>query len=452
MKSLFVWLCSGILFLNILVASVRGADPAPALTDDDKKKLEALLVDTVVDPKGCQRVAVTINVRTVWTGSEPALVEGWLKEDAVAKSKVIYFSDGSTMAVKPDLEVKPVDFLAYCKQRYSPPKAADSKEDQFEDRFKHMHMNALGIADDANLALAAWLYRLGEESLAAHALAAAKPGERERDQDPRDGLRRNYAWSLYAKLVHAYMVRADEEALAAGELLLKRFPEHTKEGRYSQAAQIVADLQRRKAKETFGKQPEANPPKDFAQWTAEKQIAYWIEQLDEVDARQDGQPGGISFTDDARIIALIKLGDAAVPALIDVLDQDKRLTRSVHFWRDFADSRTVIGVPEAAMTALMSIMRVRAFDPVSTGDNFTARGEEHKKSTAEKLREYWNNYGKLPFDERMMKVLTDPKTSTEAKCEAAHNLATLNDSDFFSTTVFFLTLGTKIRRAESSVD
>jgi hypothetical protein len=35
-----------------------------------------------------------------------------------------------------------------------------------------------------------------------------------------------------------------------------------------------------------------------------------------------------------RVEELIRLGDAAVPALLEALENDERLTRSVHFWRD----------------------------------------------------------------------------------------------------------------------
>src|SRR5262249_57686082 len=111
--------------------------------------------------------------------------------------------------------------------------------------------------------------------------------------------------------------------------------------------------------------------------------------------------------------------------LIDAVDKDNRLTRSVHFWRDFARSRTVLGVREAALTAVMSILRVRVFEPAATGDNFTSRGKEGAQSVAERLRAYWKEYGGLPFDERMMKVLTDPKGNPESWREAAANLASL---------------------------
>jgi len=430
-------------WLLVLAPSLISAaeELPPKLTDGDKKFLDELLKDTVVDPQGCQRASIQTTVRSVWASSGAARIEGWLREDPAAKTKVFLCNDGSKLPVTPESDLQTHDFVAWCKQRYAPrPKQEEGDRDEV---FARMRQRGLGVEDDSDLAIAAWLYRLGEEELAAQAYQAATKERNDRAPPPREALRRGYAWSLFAKLVHAYMVRADEEALAAGEVLVARFPDQVKSDKdeqrrsdYDQAPAIVADLKRRKDKGTFGKSPATALPAEAATWSPDKQTAYWIEQLDEVDARQWGQPGGISFHEDPRVIALIKLGDAAVPQLIDVIEKDKRLTRSVHFWRDFAPNRTVIAVPEVALTAVMSILRVRAFDPVSTGDNFTSRGEDHAQNTAASLRKYWETYGKLPFDERMMKVLTDPQASTEARTEAASNLASLNDTDFYSTTVF----------------
>jgi hypothetical protein len=101
----------------------------------------------------------------------------------------------------------------------------------------------------------------------------------------------------------------------------------------------------------------------------------------------------------------------------------------------------VLGVREAALTALMSILQVRVFEPAATGDNFTARGDDAAKEMAKRLRGYWKEYGGVPFDERMMKVLTDPKTRFDAKREAAENLASLNEERRLRTTIYPTIIG-----------
>lgn len=440
-------LCS---FFSAAIAAHTPAAEPPKLTDKQKAFLEELLKDTVIDPRGCERASIKIAVRNAWANVEEVRIVGWLRTDPATKAQTFLNNDGSLLPIKPEHDLQKQDFASWCQQRYAPQKE-QKKDEWFEQSGRRMHQVSLGLEEDNDLVLSAWLYRLGQHDLAAQAIATLQyhnPFSQGFDNaaDPaeyRDMMRSRYAWSLYAKMVHAYMVRADDDALAAGQLLLARFPDQLKsEGEddrrttYDQAPNIVAELQRRKAKGTFGKAPPTGLPAEGAKWSKEQQIAYWISQLDEVDARQWGQPGGVSFDADERVIALIKLGDTAVPALIDTLEKDNRLTRSVHFGRDFAPYRTVMGVPEIALSVLMSIMRVREFEPASTGDNFTSRGEEQRKTTAANLRKYWQFYGKFPFDERMMKILTHPKAPVNARLEAAGNLASLNDVDYFSTTVF----------------
>ena len=147
--------------------------------------------------------------------------------------------------------------------------------------------------------------------------------------------------------------------------------------KFGPGSQRLVVLNRRKREGSFGKVPAPVP--GFDKLPIEQRVARLVHDLEEVDARQQGQPGGVDLSEDPRVGKLIDLGDAAVPALIDCIENDVRLTRSVHFWRDFADSRGIIGVREAALTAVMSILHVTAFEPAATGDDFSSRGEETAK-------------------------------------------------------------------------
>jgi hypothetical protein len=153
------------LFFNTLLFVLAITSPAlseepPKLTDANKKLFEELLKDTVVDPRGCQRASLKTTVRSVWAHSAEARIEGWLKEDPATKTKTFLCNDGSTLPVTPEGDVQTIDFVAWCKQRYAPrPKQGD------DDVFARMHQRGLGLEDDNDLAIAAWLYRLGEESL-----------------------------------------------------------------------------------------------------------------------------------------------------------------------------------------------------------------------------------------------------------------------------------------------
>src|SRR5262249_47217132 len=161
-------------------------------------------------------------------------------------------------------------------------------------------------------------------------------------------------------------------------------------------------------------------PDGFETWGAKKQADYLIDALEDVDARQTSSLHRLDLVSDPRIEALIRLGDPAVPALIDALESDERLTRSIYSWQHShqwgsTPYTTVLGVREAVLTALMSILRMQVYDSAGPfthkGEFFPDRVEEAARDMAERLRAYWKEHGGLPIDERMMKVLTDPKTT-----------------------------------------
>ncbi len=459
-------LLGGILAV-VAMAPARAAEPAarpPALSAADQKLLDGLLKQSLFDPQGAQYVRVKTMCRTVWASEGDVLREGWLVPGQNGKTATVSFADGESIAAPAQDRMKKIDFVDQCRQRYAEAKKPAAEDEDHRAIFQRMHRTALGQIDQPDLVLAAWLYRLNQPELAAKAMAQARrqaaealrQGDREALPNETDDarmvrlLKEELAWPAFAGMVHAYMVRADDEALGHAERLLRLYPDVVKK-EYAQAGAIVGELKRRQAKGTFGKAPPENWPQGFDSWPREKKITWLIDSLEEVDARQWGQPGGVPLGMDRRVAALIEIGDPAVPALIDAVEKDGRLTRSVHFWRDFARSRTVLSVREAALTAVMSILKVRVFEPASTGDNFTERGAGAAAQTARRLREYWNRYGGLPYDERMMKKLTDPKADFTAVREAAHNLANLGEKRTIATTVFSEWFGVPAKRPNPAV-
>jgi hypothetical protein len=416
-----------ILFVLSLWVTGEAVHAEKKITEDEKL-LQGLLKDFLFDPKGAERVEVAVKIREVRGSAGQVKVQGWLVK--AKEGDRVYFTDGASVPAPVEQLRTKIDFVAKCKKLYADAAKKIADPDNPRDPFAKMRRNALGLADDSDLVLAAWLYRLGEKELAFKALALVSDRKKEIAR-----VRKGLAWTAYAGMVHAYMVRADEEALDHGERLVRLFTDEAKE-HFKQADAVVRDLKRRKEQGVFGKGATKELPKDFAKLETKKQISFLIDALQDVDARQMGQPGGVDLAGDFRVAALIKIGDPAVPALINVLEKDERLTRSVHFWRDFAQTRTVMSVRETALTALMSILRVRVFQPRSTGDNFTSRGDEASKEPAQKLRAYWNEFGALSFDERMMKVLKDPDSRFEDLREAADNIANLGGERTLGTTVW----------------
>jgi hypothetical protein len=220
----------------------------------------------------------------------------------------------------------------------------------------------------------------------------------------------DWAWAMFDRTICAHM-RGDESlALTTARLLAgvqpkievecarRGFPrqqyyDYQRRGQerpyldfLDQLPQILANLERR-----------ANEPKkisviqlgitNYPDQT--KRIAALIDDLDLVEARQWSQPGGVNLPEDPIVTALIQEGDPAVEPLLDCVDNDKRLTRSVGFGRDFFRSRTVIPVHDAARVALLSILQA------GFGDG-----------TAE-IRAYWNKYKGMKLEDRWYAILKD---------------------------------------------
>ncbi|OWK40935.1 putative lipoprotein [Fimbriiglobus ruber] len=400
------------------------ADPEPALTAADKKYLDDLMKDTLFDPKGAQRVSLPTSFFVQKIPAHSLSDSGaWFVPGRGGVPGRVYCTDGVSLPAPSENELKKLDFVAAARTRFMPaPEKNTNPADQ--DHFaltQQIQESHLRGAHD--LIYAAWLYRLGEEGLAARALASA----RAREKDPRASLRTKLAEWNYAGMIFSFESRDDARALAHGEHLLSRYPVEAKTGLCRQTAQVVADLKGRQKKGTFGKAAKKEEwPADFDRWDIKKKLAYLLDGLDEIEVRQWMQPGGVDIGSDRRVGELIRMGEPVVPALIDALEADERLTRSVHYWRDFSPlPRTILGTREAIVTALSAILRIRLFEINSTADNFTSHGSAAAKETAERLRAYWKAYGHLPFDERLMKILINPKESFPTRREAAENFSLL---------------------------
>lgn len=420
-----------LLVMLVGALSMGGHAGAETLSEADARLLEGLIPTPLVDPRGLQWVSVTVTVRTVWTRVDRASRSGWMEPRAGQQPARVVFADGEAITVPLDADQPvPLSFTDACAARIQRETAPDRDH---RDAFSHMGATALGLPREPPLVLAAWLHRLGEDDLAAEALALARTARGgDQQPDPVKMMRADLAWRAYAGLVHAYMVRADDEALAHGRRLLSLYADVDP----PDAARIVHEIERRhRDRHDIG--PEAWAlPEDWDQRDRAAQVRFLIEALDGVDARQMGQPGGIDLAGDPRVESLIRIGDPAVPALIDALDRDPRLTRSVHFWRDFSRHRTIVTVREAALCALMSILRTRAFDPASTGDSFSAHGEEAAHRLAAKLRTYWAAHGHEPIEQRLMAVLTHPDSGLPDRREAALELSRCDRAVSLSSMVF----------------
>jgi len=427
--------CPGLL-LNLLLfygSSLR-AEELTTLTQADEKLLERLLREFLFDPQGAERVAVNVPNRTKGYGKNLEITEGWCVRGTMGKPDVVHFTDGTIVEVQPQHELQKVDFLAACRGRYitEPPSPLDDK--QLQEFRKRGADASRGLIDEHDAALAAWLYRLGEPQLAAVALRQARQN---RAGEPSRSLREHLAQQLYTRVFRCYLKREDELALAAGELLVQRYHECDPDSRDPTVPSLVDELRRRKKLQRFGKPAPELRPHGYEQWPIEKKVAYQIDTLDEVDAQQFSNPGAVHFDWDPRVKELVQLGDAAVPALIETLEKDERLTRSADFGRTYYPTGELLGVREPAFAALNQILRIPF--PVhetknSKAHNLTELNSEYAKQLAAFAREHWAKYGQFPKEERMLKWLRQAATPQE-QLAAAENLADLGTDSQLSRIV-----------------
>lgn len=390
---------------------VLGDDRAPdgdppavvpeSLEDRDRALFDRLLEIGVFDPRGASYIRVEGWLHSGCGFSGEWTRYGWLEKGQKGRRFV-------------DLE------FSHDVPLFGEPEVAD-----FVDRLAKE-----SLPDVVAAVWAVWLYRLGYEGPAARYLYLA----RERSEGEGDlvhTVRVELAEAAFHQAVNAWMVRVDEEALVHSRRLHDLFPDLKDE--HGNGAHLVHEILRREGEGTLGRQP-VGPPEDLADRPLEEQVAWWIEQLAEVDIRHSDLHKAVPSGSDEPVRALIEIGEPAVDALIECLEEDDRLTRSVHLWKSYSADRSVITVREEALNAIVTILKTQLFEPRVTGDYSRAYREEMASRTVARLRDYWHRFGGLPFDERMMAILADRNQSTDAWREATDHLARADRNRVYWTT------------------
>ncbi len=426
-----------------------GTLPAPLVS-----AIGALFRHGLADPRGCAYREIEVMTGSVWGGQGTSVkTHGWVlppqrggKAWAIAWNGLVYpaASVGAAADLRADVSAIVAAQLA---ARADPKQAgAGARPRSSPEEYGVSHETP----DPVKVAL---VHRLGEPLLASQLWSAIEsPEDLARGGDPYLRLAVEWAWELFERAVTAHMRGDTPVALASARLLAAAAPQIEAEadrrklprdradrhvGFIEQLPLLVADEERRARRGPR----EKLEPRALAALDPPARARLLIEHLDEVAARQWGQPGGVNLADDPIVDALIELGAPAVELLIEVLEADTRLTRSVHFWRDFARHRSLLGVHEAAYVALAGILEQSFFDPASTGDNLSARGAEGRRQVADRVRAYWDTWKKVPLEERWLQVLADDRATPEQWLDAAdkitrpRNVRVRPSSTVFTTTV-----------------
>jgi hypothetical protein len=376
-------------------------DQAPTINAEDEKTLQQVVANFLFDPQGAQRVRLA--------GTE---AEGWLVK---AKAGIrVYFTDGESIEAPPQDKMTKIDFVARCRELYRG-EPGPRQQGFFRERLPSRQNRA----EEVDLVLAAWLYRLGEKELAARVLQFIPSGLAEEVGAVREHLAR----SAWRKMLDCFKEYEDDAAWIHGERLLRLFePEADK---LEQPPFLMEDLKRRKQQGIGGKKGPVELPKESATWDRNKQIAYLIEALDGIKDRAEFVIGSASREPRLQPLFAPLLDEAAVPALLDALENDERFTRYFEepWHRDYEGIGRMQSVRDVALRMLFKILRTEHIDPRAEKSIKRWYGREGLMKAGAAARAYWNEFGQLPFEERMLRVLGDARCNFPAYRDAARGLA-----------------------------
>jgi len=411
--------------------------PATALAPVIVSAVKALFEQGLADPRGCEYREIEVGTGSCWSGDNGIVkTHGWVLPDGAAKGRFAVCWNG---LVYPAVSVGTVanlkaDVLATIKaDEETRAEYKMSRPESTFYRFPNATPEGESVSHRTLQPLATCLLLcLGEVELAEKVWQAWTAGTRADTnddaahlKDPYLMLATDWTWALFDRAVCAHMRADDQLALLSARALetISRSVLETAQARGFDVEELpfldpldalLADQERR-ARE---KKPEPPGEKESKAARIQKEIRL----LEDVAARQMMQPGGVDLGWDCRIQALVEEGDDAVEPLLECLVNDNRLTRSVHFHRDFFRHRSLIGVPEAAYVALAGILKTSFFGVTCTGDDLSSRGPEGRDEVAAKIRAYWKQFKDVPLAERWFRTLADDAQPPVQWLQAAENI------------------------------
>jgi len=425
---------------------------------------QALFAAGMADPRGCEYREVSIAIGSCWSGdSGVRATHGWvLPEDGASGHQRFTVAWNGwvypmvRVGQKCDLTAAVERFIANDEARETEQRKRGPKA--FVGRFGGIDETSYTSEKLIQQLKVVLLLRLGESALAQrafdrwHGMDSSKDRSKVVQEDPFLSLAEDWLWAGFDRAICAHMRGDDALArltairLQSGQKVLleelkkhgsadnnRRLNDREPFGFLGSLPKVMADQQRRAERTTKPLSlDQARKISDKAQ-----RIKALIALLDEVSARQMGQPGGVSLGSDSIVQALVTEGEAAVEPLIECLEHDERLTRSVHFWRDFHRSRSPLAVHEAAYVALANILQKDFFSPQSTGDDLSARESDTRKRLANSIREYWAKRGRIPLVERWYVTLQDDKAPIGDWLEAASLIVQEADVEVTRGSQFF---------------
>jgi hypothetical protein len=150
-------------------------------------------------------------------------------------------------------------------------------------------------------------------------------------------------------------------------------------------------------------------------------IAALIRDLVQIDEQQMMSPGAAHPGSSPLVRDLVAEGDPAVAPLLEVLESDERLTRSVSEGRGMSIERFVHPVHEAALDALTRILRTNEFAN-QRFSGWSPADAGKRKALAALIRQFWEKTRSVPLIERWYRTLLDDSADPARWLEAASGI------------------------------
>jgi hypothetical protein len=339
----------------------------------------------LADPRGCDYREITVTTGDVWGRVRDVKTHGWVlprglsqgpsqSSFAIAWNGLIYplKSSGPPTSLRDDLAKTPA----------------------FEIRQALPEAQAVGVPPRSLIGVCL-LLRLGESADAETLWRMARRSPLARPEikraPPLEELSSHWAWALWDRALGAHLRGDDRLALRDARQVNQLQPlveSRVRAARLKAKNRIpfrlmfLAPLPRLlKDQERRAKGIGVLPKDD---------ITSLIANLENVSARQWGQPGNVDLTTAPVVQELIAQGHSALPALLEVMEKDQRLTRSVSFHRDYFTHRHLIGTGEAAYAALREITG-QSFGPMQD----IAAGGTKRLALVKRARAKWQPRSRL---------------------------------------------------------
>jgi hypothetical protein len=366
--------------------------PTTRLPAETVEAARFMLANGLGDPKDGTYREATIEVSTVWRGDKRDLKVHAFQigktSQVVAWNGLVY--DAKSLGASVDLDADVRRFLPASPIQYSYGVSGNSEGGNAEAPFHTvgklllLRFGRSDLAEEVN-------HKLGMLNFTGNSGAGKVEWLRPAMQ---------YLSNRFDRAVTAHMRGDAAAALADAKVIEKALPifkiatdrvtESPLSGLFA-FADVAPDLAKDSARRLSG----SNLPLDLttlASRPKSERVRALIQHLDQVGARQDGQPGGVDTSSSPIVQALFYEGEDAVEPLIDCVEGDTRLTQSVSFPRDFKTHRHIFTVKEVALRLLGRIIDT----PGAPGD-------------PKELRAFWRSNRGLSNPERWYRQLADSR-------------------------------------------